>query len=83
MNQVDLIKEILKLSEELKENDGITSVMIIDDMVRIVDKYTKSQYRELLLAFTKDMTERTDMWRIPIEDFEVDRFLDKNITDKN
>lgn len=43
MSKLELIKGILKLSEELNDSDGIASVMIVDDMIKLVDKYTASQ----------------------------------------
>jgi hypothetical protein len=34
--------------------------------------------RELLIKFTTHITKETEMWRIPIEDFVVDEFLEAN-----
>jgi len=41
MEKTELIKGILKLGEELDKDHGMGSVMIIDDMQRLVDKYVE------------------------------------------
>lgn len=46
MTKTELIKGILELGNELDENHGIGSITIIDDMDRLVEKYT----RELEMA---------------------------------
>lgn len=39
MKKTELIKGILKLSEELDKAEGFDSVIIINDMEKLVDKY--------------------------------------------
>lgn len=41
MDKIELIKGILKLGEELDKDHGMGSVMIIDDMQRLIDKYVE------------------------------------------
>ena len=37
-----------------------------------------SQQRELLVSFVKYIEEKTDMWRIPINEYEIDEYLETN-----
>ena len=50
MKKTELIKEILKLAEELDKADGFAPVIIIDDMEKLVDKYVEQLSIPLVMS---------------------------------
>ena len=66
-----------ELTNEFKKPLTVLSEAIIE--VENLAIHGVSQQRELLIGFTKYISDKTDMWRIPIDEHEVDEFIKTNL----